>query len=489
METRKSKPSAAAASQPYEQLSAREGELDAIQRKMLEKESQLQAQAEMLRQQSLELETVKRKLNEERDDVNARENELSVRERELSKKWADSYVMTEIREDPPRDTLQIATDHARQMLPPEISPANNYAYEMYPPMVGNDSGHNNIAGPKVSFREITDFVPSFNGYNISLQQFTRACRRARELVPPSAERNLTKLLINRLSGRAYYAVEDEPCETVIQLTDLLTTAFGSPKTIDQYRGELSTIYLKPNEHILDFISRVKDIRTAIIDAERRIKVRLDPRFVADIDNLATRSFCDGLPLPYRLQMRIESYRQPADAFAVAKEIAKRQELDKSRYEPVSGYNGISKPQRVTPIGSPRAHSTPYRTEPPQPRFSARNPPNRSEFPRRDFVNQERESRSFGESPRQGQRSEEVGRYRSEPPRGNSNKICRYCKNVGHEIEECRKRQYNNARKSETGNANGPPNHSGASRPDPSRVTRPVNPIAVEEASEEEESQS
>lgn len=299
---------------------------------MLEKEAQLQSQAELLRQQHLELEAAKRKLNEERDSINCRENEISIRERELTKKWTDNSVMIDIRDDPPRDTLRIATDHTRQIIPPEVSPANNYEYEMYTPMGHVDNHHYNSGGPKVSFREITESVPSFNGHNISLQQFTRACRRARKLVSQSAERNLTKLLINRLSGRAYYAVEDEPCETVTQLIDLLTVAFGSAKTIDQYRGELSTMYLKPNEHILDFISRVKDTRTAIMDAERRIRGRLDPRFAADIDNLTTRSFYDGLPLAYRIQMRPETYRQPADAFAAAKTIAKRQELDKSRYE-------------------------------------------------------------------------------------------------------------------------------------------------------------
>lgn len=107
---------------------------------------------------------------------------------------------------------------------------------------GNTS-NSNAQLPKVSFREATESVSSFEGYNIPLAQFTRACPRAREIVSPSSERNLTKLLINKLRGKAYYAVEDEPCDSMTQMMDLLNGAFGSPKTIDQYRGELSTIYL------------------------------------------------------------------------------------------------------------------------------------------------------------------------------------------------------------------------------------------------------
>jgi len=69
--------------------------------------------------------------------------------------------------------------------------------------------------PKVSFREATECVPSFDEYNIPLSQFIRACRRASETVPPFAERNLTKILINKLRRRAYYAVEDELCDNAI----------------------------------------------------------------------------------------------------------------------------------------------------------------------------------------------------------------------------------------------------------------------------------
>lgn len=128
--------------------------------------------------------------------------------------------------------------------------------------------------PKVSFRDATDSVLPFDRYNVPLSQFTRACRRAREVIPPSSERNLTKLLINKLRGRAYYAVEDEPCNTVTELIDLLTGAFGFLKTLDQYRGELSTIYMGATEHVIDYISRVKDLRTNILDMERRDKKRL-----------------------------------------------------------------------------------------------------------------------------------------------------------------------------------------------------------------------
>jgi hypothetical protein len=49
------------------------------------------------------------------------------------------------------------------------------------------------------------------------------------------------------------------------------------------------------------------------------------RHVMDIDMLTARSFCEGLPLEYRLQLKPESYVDPFEAFSIAKIISKRLE--------------------------------------------------------------------------------------------------------------------------------------------------------------------
>lgn len=394
-------------------------------------------------------------------DATIRENEIIARDRDLERKWIESSDVT------PFDGL-----------PSEVSGGNHLAYEAIQPQVAvrvpsAGSGGGEPPAPKVSFREATESVPYFDGYNIPLQQFTRACRRAREIVPPSAERNLTKLLINKLGRRAYYAVEDEPCDTVTELVDLLTGAFGfPPKTLDQYRGELSIIYIKLNEHVLDYISRVKDIRTSILDAERRDKGRLDSQFVDEVDSLTARSFYQGLPLEYRLQMGEGIKTRYANAFAAAKLIAKRQELDKLRYEP--RIRSEREPRSVAPVGKPLAHSTPQRADYPSYR-DTRHPSSSS--PRRETP-----PRTYGTR---------NNVYPANPnPRNDDNpvKICRYCKNRGHEIEECRKRQYNNARRDDQGNARGPTGERDALPAGEKQRARSVHVVAVEENNSDPESQ-
>jgi len=87
--------------------------------------------------------------------------------------------------------------------------------------------HGGIPSNKVSFREAkAESVSSFDEYNIPLAQFVRTCR-AREIIPLSSEKNPAKILVNKLRGRAYYAVEDEPYDTITQLINLLNGAFES----------------------------------------------------------------------------------------------------------------------------------------------------------------------------------------------------------------------------------------------------------------------
>lgn len=355
--------------------------------------------------------------------------------------------------------------------------------------------------PRISYREATDLVPYFDGSNIPLSQFTQACRRAKEVVPSRCEFNLTKLLINKLRGRAYYAVEDETCGTVTQLIDLLTAAFGHSKTLDQYQGELGSIYLRPKEHIIDYISRVKELRSAILDCYRRQHYEIDNATVVSVNKLVVRSFCEGLPLEYRLQIRASDFGTPQTVFSEAVRIAKRQEIDKQRYHNpshgilskpigyVSGTNSRYDRQHSTSHG--RGNGThmeegrrvyDYSLKHNSNGMSPMNNNNRSGGNQRpQYVNSRRDNIEGNSSRReviqsQPNRSDERQKYNNQGF-DKSVKWCKYCKNSGHEIEECRKRQYNNTR---SGNQL-PGNGSGPSRePDRPRAEklRPTNPVTI-----------
>lgn len=523
METRARKPSPS--TKAYSQ-----DEIEVILSSIKEKETRLKEQAEAIRVERANFDIERTNLNMERDtfaqsrdqtrrDFEQIQTSLNVREAELSRRMDTTP-------DAPIDPVsQQNQDLAREIAslrremeylkagPASHSRANDSS--PYPP----DFVHDNHI-PRVTFREALDPVPNFDGYNLSLPHFIRACRQARDTVPIAAERSLTRLLISKLRGRARYAVEDEQCDSIVQLTDILTRAFAIPKTLDQHRGELSTIFLQRREHMLDYILRVKDLRTAILDIMRRQQGYPSPEVIEEVDALTARSFCEGLPPHFRINFRSEHYSRPFEAFSHAKELAMRHELDLERFGPTQRTEAPRDRTRMHPIGQPLAHSTPMRhRDDYQPgRRENYQPDRRDEYqprnreyqpPRRDDYRVRRPEDSRGGyrqadatgSPRQytnyNRPSAPPQRDLGTPPRGPptharsapqsqgygnnaqrtaaSPKWCRYCKATGHEINECRKRQYNNA---QSGNFNRPVGNSDESRREPTRGH--LRPIATTE---------
>lgn len=253
-----------------------EAEIEEYQNQLSMKENQMREQSELLQRQreafKLEMENSRRNLEKIRSNLLNREMELNkqassgLEHDNEGKKRHEFTDLTQGIGQPNHGGL--SDPHAPPFSPSHHTGARHYdghTSSIYHP---HDFTHKN-PGPCLSFRETLETGPSFDRRIIPLLQFIRACRRAKDILLPSSERNLTRLLFTKLRGRAACAVEDEICETITQLTDLLNSAFGSPKTIDQYRGELSTIHLKHNEHILDYITRAKALRSSILDSERR----------------------------------------------------------------------------------------------------------------------------------------------------------------------------------------------------------------------------
>jgi len=127
--------------------------------------------------------------------------------------------------------------------------------------------------PTIKLKEIVETIPVFDGHKPSVLQFTRACRRALTMLPvptpPEAEENLVRLIKSRLQGHAYLVIEDEQVATIESLCEVLKEAFLPNRSTNYYRGELHNLYKKPSEHVLDYISRTKDLRQAILDVEAR----------------------------------------------------------------------------------------------------------------------------------------------------------------------------------------------------------------------------
>ncbi|KAL2718683.1 uncharacterized protein V1478_012559 [Vespula squamosa] len=85
-----------------------------------------------------------------------------------------------------------------------------------------------------------------------------------------------------------------------------------------------------DEHILDYIDRIKDLHQAIYDEERYRTRELTEEQQNEIDEFTLNSFCDGLPFEYSLKITAETCENLLDIFAKARHLYTRKERDSIR---------------------------------------------------------------------------------------------------------------------------------------------------------------
>lgn len=174
-----------------------EAELEHARKLISDKEAQLHEQGNAIRQERAALEQDKREYLQyrektENDFEQIRVNLLS-KETELSKE-AINQTYPDLDNTHPSITdlmneiekMRREMEHAKAGFPSAPScPSRSTSSEPNP-------------SPRVPFREALETVPYYDGTNMSLAQFVRACRRAKDIVPASSEREFTRLLITKL---------------------------------------------------------------------------------------------------------------------------------------------------------------------------------------------------------------------------------------------------------------------------------------------------
>jgi len=169
----------------------------------------------------------------------------------------------------------------------------------------------------IRLKDAIDTVPKFDGHKMSVFHFSKICERALDLIPAFHEYHLVQLIINKLQGHAYSAIEGVECHTVFELTKRLKLIFGPNKSVDQYRGELANIYIKQNENIFDYISRVQERRTAIIDGESDLSGNIGERSKDAIEATTMHSFVNGLPSDLLVRVKLEHPRTFEESISTA----------------------------------------------------------------------------------------------------------------------------------------------------------------------------
>jgi len=292
--------------------------------------------------------------------------------------------------------------------------------------------------PTLKLKDVASNIPAYDGYKISVFQFARACERARDLLSSVQEPQLVQFIINKLEGDAYQVIEGNAYTRVTDLLDKLKAIFAPNKSIAQYRGELANAYKLPSETLLKYAGRIKDLRFAIVDGNRRQGKNLNLTSLKEIDEEVLEAFINGLPSQIITRMEHRQINDLDTAIEWAVKISKGLEVEKLRERQSS--------QRLAPV----VRSDVRNTEQPEPKSILKNPD--------------------GPTPRPWIKPLVPGQ-----PGPNSPDVCRYCKSPGHIISNCKKLAYRNSVQG-SGNAESRPTASAAR--DTAQTT--AHPISIQE---------
>jgi hypothetical protein len=131
------------------------------------------------------------------------------------------------------------------------------------------------------------------------------CERALKLIPPQQEYYLVQLILNKLQRHAYAAIEGIEYNTVFEITRQLRKIFGPNKSTDQYRGEMANIYMRPSESLFNYVERIKELRTAILDGKITSSGFIDETVKESIEMSARDSFVNGLPSDLLIRVKLK----------------------------------------------------------------------------------------------------------------------------------------------------------------------------------------
>lgn len=263
----------------------------------------------------------------------------------------------------------------------------------------------------VDFNILARFVKPFDGDRNKLTSFITNCNNAFQLASREQDDLLFKFILAQLEGKAEAACSLKCFSNWQELKTFLKITFGEVKHRDHLLLDLQTCKMKPNEDISQFSLRIETCLTKLqtdITHSTQIKSELEGR-IANTEDLALHTFLLGIPSHISTIVRCRNPRSLNEAVDLAIQEEKLQ-----NYVRISK-QGDHKPPTVNcnkcgKIGHPT---------------------------HRCYLNQ-RPIYNINRKPL--------------PPSSNHvnyshpNLICNYCKYPGHDILNCRKRQYNNMKR-------------------------------------------
>lgn len=263
----------------------------------------------------------------------------------------------------------------------------------------------------IDFNMLSKFIKTYDGDRSRLAPFLTNCNNAMLLARPEQRDILFKFILSQLEGKAESVCSLKHFRDWPELKAFLKSTFGEVKHRDHLLLDLQTCKMRSNEDVGQFSIRLESCLTRLqtdITHSTIIKSELEGR-IASTEDLALHTFLLGLPTTLSTIVRCRNPKTLNEAVDLAIQEEKLQNY--VRISKQGDHKPLVNCSKCGKIGHP-THKC--------------------------FINQ-RPIYNINRKP--------LPPSSNRVNYNNSNTIiCNYCKYPGHDIFNCRKRQYNNTKR-------------------------------------------
>lgn len=269
---------------------------------------------------------------------------------------------------------------------------------------------------------------SFDGNRTEYHEFVTNCNNAVELATDEQQRPLFVYIISRLTGSVRSQLQGKTYTSWSELREILSTFYQDKKHYIQLMEELNTMKQNLSESVLSFHDRIDKLTVRLLSSITYKSRNEQLGKIDTIKELALSRFIHHSKPEISRFLRAQSFDDISEALSKA--------IEEERAINISHQEFRTKPAKFCNFCKKSGHDS-----------------------KNCFRKQPNQSINFNQNrTRPGPSSTSFPNNSSSNNNYNNNqnfnpKFCNYCKNRGHIISECRKREYNNKRKEQLNNAN------------------------------------
>lgn len=265
-------------------------------------------------------------------------------------------------------------------------------------MSKSDSKKDVRENEEISLNVILKFIKPYDGTRENLNAFLHNCDNAISLASSNQEHIVFKFVISQLQGKAQSACSIKEFDNWLSLKEFLKNQFGERKHYAHLLTELQECRQNNQETVSQFHLRVETCLSQLlteITISNTKKSELTGR-VAAMEDLALHTFNIGLQPRIGNIVRCRDPKNLNEAVSYAISEEKIQQYSYKQNSILKTYRNDDRRSNANPVSKPNKFQTNYQTQKPS-SFSPKDP------------------------------------------------FCRYCKKLGHLLEDCELRKRNNKR--------------------------------------------